>query len=213
MKNTGSARFRQAGRGFAVPAVLLLLLAPAGSGCARRTVTRVAPDAAVDLSGRWNDTDSREVSEAIIREALDGAWITEWVREKGRKPVVIVGVVRNRTSEHVPVGTFVGDIERAFVQSGRVSVVATAAEREDLRDERSDQWRNATEETAKRMGRELGADFLLGGDLQSIVDREGGRSAIFYQVDVTLLNIETNEKAWMGQHKIKKVVEQGRLAP
>ncbi len=183
-------------------------------GCARREVTRVPVGTTVDLSGRWNDTDSREVSEAMIQEAFARPWITNWMEESGgKRPTVIVGVVRNQTSEHIPVGTFVGDIERAMVNSGKVNVVATAAEREDLRAERMDQWHNATEETAKIMGRELGADYMLSGTIESILDSEAGRQVRFYQVDLTLLNIETNHKAWIGQHKIKKVIQQGRFRP
>ncbi len=183
------------------------------AGCAKRTVTRIATDTTVDLSGRWNDTDSREVATTMIQDALNAPWASQWIQKAGRKPTVIVGVIRNRTSEHIPVGTFVGDIERALVNSGEMSVVATAAERQDLRSERADQWQNATEETAKKMGAELGADFMLGGSIEAITDRQDGQTALFYQVDLTLLNIETNEKAWIGQHKIKKVVQKGRYTP
>lgn len=201
-------------RRWAVAALVFVVAGGAGpTGCARRTVTRVTPDTTVDLSGRWNDTDSREVSTTMIQEALNAPWITQWIQKAGRKPTVIVGVIRNRTAEHIPVGTFVGDIERAMVNSGQMSVVATAAERQDLRSERADQWQNATEETAKKMGRELGADFMLGGSIESITDRQDGQAALFYQVDLTLLNIESNEKSWIGQHKIKKVVQKGRYAP
>lgn len=195
-------------------ALVLAAAAGVGSlGCAKRTVTRVTPDTIVDLSGRWNDADSREVSTAMIQEALNAPWVTQWIEKSGRKPTVIVGVIRNKTTEHIPVGTFVGDIERALVNSGQMSVVATAAERQDLRSERADQWQNATEETAKKMGRELGADFMLGGSIESITDRQEGQSALYYQVDLTLLNIESNEKSWIGQHKIKKVVQRGRFTP
>lgn len=198
----------------ALAAVIGLAALPVVQGCAKREVTRVSVETTVDLSGRWNDVDSREVSEAMIQEAFARPWITNWMEESGgRRPTVIVGVVRNQTSEHIPVGTFVGDIERAMVNSGKVNVVATAAEREDLRAERIDQWHNATEETAKMMGRELGADYMLSGTIESIMDSEGGRQVRFYQVDLTLLNIETNQKAWIGQHKIKKVIQQGRFRP
>ena len=192
---------------------VLVLWGVLSAGCAGRQVTRISADAATDLSGRWNDTDSREVSDRLIPEALSATWITDWQASGGGKPVVVVGVVRNRTAEHIPVGTFVGDIERAFVNSGKVSVVATAAEREDLREERADQWRNATEESAKQMGRELGADFLLTGAIESVSDREGGQRAVFFQVDLSLIQLETNEKVWIGQHKIKKLVQQGRVSP
>jgi penicillin-binding protein activator len=183
-------------------------------GCAGTKVTRLSADTTVDLSGHWNDTDSREVSEAMIQEALARPWIQEWTTSSnGRKPTVVVGIVRNNTTEHIPVGTFVADIERAMINSGSVKVVATTSERADTRSERADQWQNATEESAKKMGRELGADFLLGGTIESITDREGHDKIVFYQCDLNLINIETNLKVWMGQKKIKKLVSQSRLSP
>lgn len=186
---------------------------PLSSGCSSRKVTRLDPGMTTDLSGRWNDTDSREVSEAMIQDCLNGAWITEHISQNGKRPVLIVGTMRNQSLEHIPTGTFVADIERAIVNSGKAEVVATAAERLDLRSEKADQWQNATDETVKRMGQELGADYMLAGTVQSIEDREGGTKVVFYQVDLTLLNIESNKKVWIGQKKIKKEIGQPHYAP
>lgn len=195
-----------------IPAALLLtfLLVAGLVGCAsRKEVTRIPTDTTTDLSGRWNDTDSREVSEEMIRDCLSGAWITDFAAAQGKRPTVIVGAIRNQSLEHIPAGTFVADIERAFVNSGKVDVVATAQERIDLRSEKADQWSNATDDTVKRMGRERGADFMLGGTVQSIEDREKGTKIVFYQVDMTLLDIESNRKVWIGTKKIKKEIRQG----
>jgi hypothetical protein len=38
-----------------------ITLAVAGVGCGGKTVSRVDPDTTIDLSGYWNDTDSRLV--------------------------------------------------------------------------------------------------------------------------------------------------------
>ncbi len=176
-------------------------------------MTRIPTDTTTDLSGRWNDTDSREVSDEMIRDCLSGAWITEHAAATGKRPTVIVGSIRNQSLEHIPTGTFVADIERAFVNSGKVDVVATAQERVDLRAEKADQWTNATDESVKRMGRERGADFMLSGTVQSIEDREKGMKIVFYQVDMTLLNIESNRKVWIGTKKIKKEIRQSGYAP
>jgi uncharacterized protein (TIGR02722 family) len=191
----------------------LLALALLAGCAARRQVTRVPTDSVTDLSGRWNDTDSREVSEEMIRDCLNGDWIVQHAAATGKRPVVIVGTIRNQTLEHIPTGTFVADLERAMVLSGKVEVVATATERGSLREERADQWENASEDTAKRMGLERGADYMLMGTVQSIEDREAGEKVVFYQTDLTLIDIESNQKVWMGQKKIKKEIRQAHYAP
>jgi penicillin-binding protein activator len=197
-------------------AAVLALVAVGGAGCARQ-VTRMAPEQAIDLSGRWNDVDSRLVAEQMIQQSLQPVGGQSWALRYsqvhgGRQPVVIVGTIRNRSMEHIPVGTFTRDLERAFVTSGLVQVVADRVERSEVRDERDDQQEFASAETRARRGRELGASYMLQGDVQSIEDREGRRSVVFYQVDLSLVDLESNAKVWVGQHKIKKFVERPRLS-
>ncbi len=175
--------------------------------CQKKVVTRIDTGEVVDLSGRWNDTDSRLVSEEMVTDCLNHPWISEHLRKHGKNPVIIVGIIRNKSTEHIPVMTFISDIERAFINSGLVDVVAAATERGELREEREDQSRYASEETVKQFGRELGADYMLNGYISSIIDQEKGKKVIYYQVDLTLTDIETNKKVWIGQKKIKKFVE------
>ena len=153
------------------------------------------------------------VSEEMIKDCLNHPWLSEHMREKAKKPVVIVGSIRNKSLEHIPVATFVGDIERAYVNSGQVQVVASAVEREDLRSEKRDQRINATEETLKEMGRESGADYMLIGEINQIIDSEKGEKVSYYQTDLTLVNIETNIKTWLGQKKIKKFIGRSEYKP
>jgi uncharacterized protein (TIGR02722 family) len=177
------------------------------SGCSSsKQVTRVDADTTIDLSGRWNDTDSRMVADDIIQDCLTHPWINDHGISTGGKPVVIVGGIRNKSMEHIPVATFVTDIERAFINSGKVRTVSSSSERGEVREERADQGEFAAIETIKRMGRELGADYMMTGEINTIEDREGGDQVIFYQTDLTLTDIETNEKIWIGNKKIKKFV-------
>jgi uncharacterized protein (TIGR02722 family) len=183
-----------------------------GLSCQKKVVTRLETDEVTDLSGRWNDTDSRMVSEAIVKDCLNHPWLSEHMRDVSKNPVVIVGIVRNKSSEHINVTTFISDIERAYINSGLVDVVASALERTDLREEKADQSRYADEETVKQFGRELGADYMLNGYISTIIDQEEKTKAVYYQVDLTLTDIETNRKVWLGQEKIKKLVEHKRFS-
>ncbi len=180
-------------------------------GCAAsKTVERIDPESVTDLSGRWNDTDSRLVSEAMIVDCLNSPWIARHMTGGKGKPKIIVGNMYNKSTEHIAVKTFVNDIERAFINSGQVTVVASAVEREELRSEKEDQRIFADPETIKQMGKELGADYMMTGEINTIQDQEGGEKVTFYQTDLSLTNIETNEKVWLGQKKIKKFISRSR---
>jgi len=194
---------------------LALILTLLGAvGCAKRQVTRIDPSTQVDLSGMWNDTDSQQTAKVMITDCLGDPWLARFESaNKSRRPVVIAGSIRNKSLEHIPTSAFLREIEKAFVKSGQVSVVASVEERGEVRNERAEQQVNASPETLKRMGREKGADFMLLGEITQLNDQEKGKDLKYYQVDLTLVNIETNEKTWIGEHKIKKMVQKGKFKP
>ena len=109
--------------------------------------------------------------------------------------------------------TLVADLERSFINSGRVRVVASAEEREGVRAERQDQQQYASEETMKSWGRERGADFMLLGEVNAVFDREENREVKYYQVDCYLVDLEDNTKVWTGFEKIKKFVGRSKYKP
>jgi penicillin-binding protein activator len=195
-------------------AIILVALALLLPGCAsRKVVSRVDARETIDLSGNWNDTDSRQVADEMIADALGRPWLMNHVKDNGKNPAIIVGSIKNLTDEHIPTGTFVGDIERAFVNSGNVRVVATQSQREGIRDERQDQQANASPESVKKFGQELGADYMLMGQINKITDEANRDKTFFYQVDLTLTNIQTNEKVWLGDKKIKKFISTAPYKP
>lgn len=191
-------------------AAVLMALAFLVSGCAT-SVERVDAGKTIDLSGAWNDTDSQLVSAEMMQDVLTRAWIDEFTRAHKRQPAVIVGEVRNLSHEHINVNTFVGDLERTMINSGRVQFVASSTERQEIRDERKDQDLNASEATRKAMGEEKGADFMLKGTINTIIDASGKTQLRYYQVDLTLISLADNRKVWVGQKKIKKLVERSKL--
>jgi len=189
-------------------AVILSGLLLAGCGT---QVTRMDADEVVDLSGEWNDTDSRLVAEEMISDALSHPWTSNFAGETGHTPTVIVGSVRNLSHEHINVNTFVADMERALINSGRVEFVASSDERGEIREEREDQDLNASEQTRNEAGQEAGADFMLIGQINTIVDAEDDQQVRYYQIDLTIISMADNRKVWLGQKKIKKLVENAQV--
>jgi uncharacterized protein (TIGR02722 family) len=180
-------------------------------GCAQETrVTRVDSGVVTDLSGRWNDTDSRMVAEAMVKEALEYPWLNNFSSTKQRQPVVVVGTIQNSSHEHINVNTFVTDLERELTNSQKVTFVAGKGDREELRTERKEQAMYAREDTQKAPGKEIGADYMMKGTIATILDEADGTKAVFYQVDLQMVDLESNAKVWFGQKKIKKVVEKKR---
>lgn len=203
---------RQGRRATVAVTFLLSTLVLTAGGCGSGTkVTRVDAGVVTDFSGRWNDTDSRLVAEAMVKEALENPWLENYTRAKGRQPVVVVGTILNRSHDHINVETFVTDLSRELTNSQKVTFVAGKGEREEIRDERREQAVHAREDTQKAPGKEIGADYILKGYISSIPDESDGVKAMFYQVDLEMIDIENNVKSWFGQKKIKKVIERKRV--
>jgi len=174
-------------------------------GC-NPAVQRVNENTITDLSGRWNDTDSHLVSEQMIKEALERPWLSNFMKAKGKNPTVVVGTITNKSDEHIAIDVFRNNIERTLTNSDKVTFVVGKETREEVRDERTDQQDNASDQTRKRFKQELGADFMMQGEISSVTDEKDGTRAVYYQVDLKMVDMESNAKVWYGQKKIKKII-------
>jgi penicillin-binding protein activator len=183
-------------------AIALIIFA----SCAHK-VTRIDPIDTPDISGKWNYTDSRLTAEEMINQSLTGKWIGDHLQTKGKKPVVIVGFVNNKSHEHIEAETFMNDLEKSFVTTEKVGLVQSGKKREEMRGEKSDQQTNSSVSTLKKFGLEKGADYILQGSINSIVDGFKRKKTVTYQIDLVLTNIETNEVVWIGDKKISKNVK------
>lgn len=174
-----------------------------------QTVSRIDAGTQTDLSGKWNDTDARLVAEEMISDAVSKPWLENFTSLADKPPVVIVGRVRNESMEHIDTEVFTKEMERFFVNTGEITVVANQDERQDIRDERLDQQDWAAPETTKRLAEEFGADYMMIGNISSIVDEAVDQRtlAVFYTVNLELIDVETNQKVWIGNKKIKKLIE------
>ncbi len=117
-----------------------------------------------------------------------------------------MGLVSNKTHEHIDAETFVKDVEQSFIKTEKVRLVQGGKKREELRGEKADQQANATVSSMKKFGLEHGADYILQGSINSIVDAHKRKKEVYYQVNLELTNIETNEVVWIGDKKIAKFV-------
>ncbi|MDR3167157.1 MAG: penicillin-binding protein activator LpoB [Treponema sp.] len=189
--------------------VAIVVLALLFSACSSNPkVTRVDADTQTDLSGYWNETDVRIVCDSLINSCLLSPRVNQIIAQKGRLPVILVGSFKNDSDEHIDTSIISTTMEITIFNSGKADFVAGGNTRNELRTERQDQQGNAGEDSAKRLGNERGADFLLTGSVKTIVDRAGNTASRTYFVSAELTDIETNTRLWMDQNsEIKKVIK------
>lgn len=187
----------------------LALAAASLTACApQRQVTRVEPDRVIDVDYRFNDTDARSIYVAMVDEALKRPWIDNHLAEnQGRRPVVIVGPVTNATQDVIDTKMITTDIERELINSGRVRFVAMKDQRDAIREEREQGQEWSRPETRKRMKYELGADYIVLGRIMDDKPRTlSGRGGVsYFKCNLEIIDLESNEKVWIGTKEIKKV--------
>ncbi|MCL2320302.1 MAG: penicillin-binding protein activator LpoB [Treponema sp.] len=202
-----------------VPAVLFLAAALFSACSSTPKVDRVNANTQIDLSGRWNDTDVRLVSNSLINDCLNAPRVSQFIQQymsqhKGNLPACLVGTFSNNSSEHIDTSILSKAMEIAIVNSGKMDFVAGGDTLAEIRNERQEQQSNASEDTAAALANEKGAALLLTGSVKSIVDRAGNTTVRSYFVSAELTNIETRTRLWMGDNnEIKKVIRQSNYKP
>ena len=178
-----------------------------------KRVQRTASDSTEggDLSGYWNDIDANLVSAEMIKDCLGRAWASDHqAANGGTKPVVkLMGVQKRTDDRNVNEQYFAKQLEKELLNSGRVRVVASWGQDDVNVVERARQATHAGDESVKSQGNEQGADFTL----QTIINSQnetdgGGQSVRAYLVNMELVSVETNEKVWIGEKSIRKVIDQ-----
>ncbi|MEK6782152.1 MAG: penicillin-binding protein activator LpoB [Bacteroidota bacterium] len=177
------------------------------SSCSQRTVSRINPAEEVNLSGRWNDTDSRLVADKMTTDLLASEKYKEYAGALGKKPAIIMGTLRNRTSEHIDAATYVKKFEVAIFNSGVAELVESDEQRDKLRLERVQQQDFSDPSTIAEWGKEVGADLMLFGEMTSETDVYNNKRVVNYITTLFLTDMETNKRVWYGQHEIKKFIK------
>ena len=185
-----------------------LMSAACGPPPPARTVTRINPDATVDLSGKWNDSDSNRVAKAMMKDCTSRPWAINFKAKNGRAPVIRLHPIKNRSDEHINTKFFTKHVEQEILNSGIAQVAASKEEAWDNRAERADQAEHASDTTVKSQGHETGSDYIMNGWIESSTDSKPGKKVKAYIVTMELSHSKTNIKVWMKVYPIKKVITQ-----
>lgn len=176
------------------------------------SVKRIDAEKVVDLDGYWNDSDVRKVCETLIADCAASPAIAKYEKTYGRKPVAIVGKIKNDSDEHIDTSIVEKRFQSAIINNGTLDFVSDKTERGELRLERLDQQENSSAETRKKLKNETGADVMLLGSIKSMVQKKRNKIVRAYFVYAELHDIETNKILWSGENsEIKKIITNPRV--
>jgi uncharacterized protein (TIGR02722 family) len=161
--------------------------------------------------GTWSPQQVETVCAELVAKSLDSPGVQRSMQGKKKaQPTVIVGAFANDSSEYLDTSIVSSKVETALINDGRLAFVAGGDIRNELRAERQDQQSNASEASAKALGNEKAADYMLNGSVKSIVKRNGTLVDRTYYVYGQLTDLETNSIIWKGDSEVSTHAEQAR---
>lgn len=160
------------------------------------------------LTDSWSETDMQKA----VQELVTGLTNHRNIAEAKRPPIVMVTKLQNKTSEVIDTQSVMDMVRVDLSASGRVSFVDKEA-RQDVSDEY--EYQNSgmvNKETQKGPGGQIGADYIINGRLDSIVQEAGKDKTVYYKLTLNMTNLKTNIIEWTGQKQIRKKFKKRRIS-
>ena len=153
------------------------------------------------LDDRWSESDMQ----VAVRDLVQSATNHYAISNAKRPPVVMVTRLQNKTSEHIDTESVMDMVRVELMRGGRVAFVDKAA-REDIAEEY--EYQNSgmvNKETQKGKGKQVGADFIINGNLDSIVKQVGRKKTVYYKITLNMTNLSSGVIVWSDYKQIRKL--------
>src|SRR3989338_342422 len=152
------------------------------------------------LNDQWSETDMQVVVKAMVDSLVQHPSISN----AKKLPIVIVTNLQNKTSEHIDTQSIMDMVRVELTNSGKVAFIDKEA-RQDISDEYDYQnTGTVSAETKKTPGGQIGADFIINGRLDAIVQEVGKDKSVFYKITLNLTNLKTSVISWTNHKQIRK---------
>lgn len=153
------------------------------------------------LNDSWSETDMQNA----VKSLVDSMMAHQTIVRANTPPLVMVTSLQNKTSEHIDTQSIMDMVRVELMRSGRVEFIDKEA-RQDVADEY--EYQNSgmvAEESKKGPGGQAGADFIINGRLDSIVQEVGKDKTVYYKLTLNLTNLKSTRIAWSDYKQIRKV--------
>lgn len=152
------------------------------------------------MNDQWSETDMQ----VAVKSMVDSMVMHSAIANAKKMPIVIVTNLQNKTSEHIDTQNIMDMVRVELTNSGKVQFVDKEA-REDISNEYDYQNTGiVSEETKKSPGGQIGADFIINGRLDSIVQEVGKDKSVYYKMTLNLTNLKTGVITWTNYKQIRK---------
>lgn len=153
------------------------------------------------VTNQFGSTDLQTIAESMTRSLLQSAVITQ-----GKRPLITVADVKNKTSEYIDTRSITDSIRAQMAKSGSVRFAVDIDAMQSQTDELSRQNQSGLykKKSIKKMGNMQAADYRLEGNITSIVKKAGNIKDVYYKFSLVLIDIESGVLEWADEKDIRK---------
>lgn len=182
--------------------IALLGLAVILGGCSNK-VSYGDAQAVETVNVDFGSTDLQKIAAEMVDSMMMSGSVSAITRD-GR-PIVFVERIKNKTSEHIDTESITDTISTKMLNSGRfrfVDMDRVEAVRDQLNFQNNDELVNQS--TAIQFGKMVGAQYMLYGNLSSIVKNAGSDKDVYYKMTMRLMDLQTGLIEWADETEIRK---------
>ncbi|MEE4249069.1 MAG: penicillin-binding protein activator LpoB [Alcanivoracaceae bacterium] len=179
----------------------VLALATVISGCA--SVEYGDATASETVTTGFGSTDLQMIAAKMVDDVLAFPPVVQITAQ--RRPVMFVDRIKNKTTEHIDLESVTDTIESKLINSGKfrfVDMTVVDRVRQQLEYQRDSGM--VDDQQAMVMGRQIGAEYMLYGNMSSIVKRDSNTKDVYYKFTLKMLHLETGIIEWSGEKEIRK---------
>jgi uncharacterized protein (TIGR02722 family) len=174
------------------------------AGCAQKSVVLYGDATAVETTDiNFGSTDLQKVAGDMTDSLLLSPVVGTLTQNK--RPVMFVERIKNKTSEHIDTESITDSISTKLLRSGKFRFVDMARV-EAAREQIKFQQDGGMVDTNKsiQFGKQVGAEYMLYGNLSSIVKSNKDKSDVYYKFTLRLMDLESGLVEWADETEIRK---------
>ncbi len=160
------------------------------------------------LDDQFNEADMQQLADSVVGAVTQ----CESVKNAAAPgPLVIVQKIENRTEEHLDTVSLTNKFRTALARSKKVRFIDKAGRKELEEEYQYNEGGNVAQEHRKKRGKQVGADYVFGGELSTHIQEVGDRKLIFYKLTIQMTNLETSVIDCTEEKEIRKIFKKKRL--
>ncbi len=183
-------------------ALCILSLAALLGGCSN-TVSYGDAQAVETKSIEFGSTDLQKIAADMVDSMMMSGSIASITRSS--RPIVFVDGVKNKTNEHIDTESITDTISTKMLNSGKfrfVDMERVESVRKQLQFQNNDELVDTS--SSIQFGKMVGAQYMLYGNLSSIVKSGDSEQDVYYKMTMRLMDLSSGLIEWADETEIRK---------